>query len=131
MSRFTYAVAGAVLLAACGGPGSDAPTNASIDDFCAAKSWFVAEGTDLFFASGLPSDGELVELTHEWASELARVGTPDNMSADARAGFEKLIDRLEDMEPGDVEERGFNWEDGEWEDDEEKSFARYVTNTCP
>jgi hypothetical protein len=59
------------------------------------------------------------------------VGTPDNMSADARAGFEKLVARLEDMEADDVETGGFNWQDGDWENDEEKSFARYVTNTCP
>ena len=63
--------------------------------------------------------------------ELASVGTPDNMSAEGRAGFEKLITRLEGLEPGDVESGAFNWEDGDWENDEEKSFANYVTNTCP
>ena len=89
------------------------------------------EGTDRLFADGLPSDDELVELVHDWAAELDRVGTPDNMSPDARAGFEKLIARLEDMDAGDVEDRGFNWQDGDWENDAETSFARYVTNTCP
>ena len=34
-------------------------------------------------------------------------------------------------EAGDVESGSFNWEDGSWEGEEEKSFARYVTNTCP
>ena len=59
------------------------------------------------------------------------MGTPDNMSQDARAGFEKLVARLDDLEAGDVESGSFNWEDGSWEGEEEKSFARYVTNTCP
>ncbi len=130
-ARFVHVVACAALLAGCGGPGADAPRDASIEDFCAAKTWMVVEGTDRFFASGLPSDDELVLLVHDWAVELVRVGTPDNMSPAARSGFEKLIARLEEMEAGDVEERGFNWEDGDWENDEEKSFARYVTNTCP
>ena len=126
-----YVVACTALLVACAGPGEDAPTDASIEDFCEAKSWMVAEGTDRFFDSGLPSDDELVQLAHEWATELARTGTPDNMSPEARAGFEKLIDRLEGLEAGDVESGAFNWDDGAWEKDEEKSFANYVTNTCP
>ena len=130
-AKYAGAMASAVLLASCGGPGSDAPRHASIDDFCTAKNWMVVEGTDRFFASGLPSDDELVQLVHEWGDELARVGTPPNMSPDARAGFEKLVARLDGLEAGDVDEGSFNWEDGDWENDEEASFANYVTNTCP
>lgn len=130
-ARVAHVVACAALVAGCGGPGADAPRNASIEDFCAAKTWMVVEGTDRFFASGLPSEDELVGLVHDWAAELERVGTPDNMSAAARSGFEKLIARLEEMEAGDVEDGAFNWQDGDWENDEEMSFARYVTNTCP
>lgn len=130
-ARVAHVVACAALVAGCGGPGADAPRDASIEDFCAAKTWMVVEGTDRFFASGLPSEDELVGLVHDWAAELERVGTPDNMSAAARSGFEKLIARLEEMEAGDVEDGAFNWQDGDWENDEEMSFARYVTNTCP
>ncbi|MCP3420210.1 hypothetical protein [Nocardioides pinisoli] len=129
--RSALVVACSVVLAGCGGPGADAPRDASIEDFCAAKSWMVSEGMDRFLADGLPSDDELVVLVHDWGAELARVGTPDNMSADARQGFEKLVARLEDLEANDVESGDFNWEDGDWENEEEKSFARYVTNTCP
>ena len=129
--RGALVVACAVVLAGCGGPGADAPTDASIEDFCAAKSWMVAEGMDRFLAAGLPSDDELVSLVHDWSGELARVGTPDNMSADARAGFEKLVARLADLDADDVETGEFNWQDGAWENEEEKSFAQYVTNTCP
>lgn len=130
-ARVAHVVACAALVAGCGGPGADAPRDASIEDFCAAKTWMVVEGTDRFFASGLPSEDELVGLVHDWAAELERVGTPDNMSVAARSGFEKLIARLEEMEAGDVEDGAFNWQDGDWENDEEMSFARYVTNTCP
>ena len=124
-------VACAVLLAGCGRPGADAPQDASVEDFCAAEAWMVAEGMDRFLADGLPSDDELAGLVHDWAAELERVGTPDNMSPEARAGFEKLVGRLQGLKADDVEDGGFNWEDGDWEGEEEKSFARYVTNTCP
>ena len=53
-------VACTVLVVGCAGPGADAPEDASIESFCAAKSWMVVEGTDRFFADGLPSDDELV-----------------------------------------------------------------------
>jgi hypothetical protein len=129
--RFALVVVCTALLAGCGGPGADAPEDASIEDFCAAKSWMVAEGVDRFLADGLPSDDELVRLVHDWAEELERVGTPANMSPDARAGFESLVARLEGMESSDVEAGSYNWQDGDWENDEERSFARYVTNTCP
>src|SRR5690349_6673245 len=122
--RVAYVAACAVVLAGCGGgPGADAPTDASVEDFCVAKTWLVREGMDRFFESGIPSDDELVELVHEWGDELARTGTPDNMSAEARAGFEKLVSRIDDLESGDVDSGSFNWSDGAWEGDEEKSFA--------
>ena len=129
--RFAYVVACAALLAACGGPGADAPQDASIDDFCEARSWLVVEGSDRFFESGLPSQDQLVNLVHEWGEELARTGTPDNMSAEARAGFEKLLSRVDGLEAGDVDSGAFNWQDDDWEGEEEKAFADYVTNTCP
>ena len=130
-ARFALVFACTAMLGACGGPAADAPAEASIEDFCAAKRWMVVEGMDRFSGDGLPSDDELVGLVHDWAAELARVGTPDNMSPDARAGFEKLVARLDDLEAGDVGSGDLNWQDGDWENDEEKSFAHYVTNTCP
>ena len=126
-----YVVAGTALLTACGGPGSEAPADASLDDFCAAKNWLVTEGMDRFSATGIPAEDELVDLMRDWSGELARVGTPDNMSEEARVGFEKLVDRLADMEADDVGSGSLNWQAGDWEDDEEKSFANYVTNSCP
>jgi hypothetical protein len=126
--RYALVVACAALLTGCAGPGADAPKDASIEDFCATKAWFVREGVDRFRAVRVSDDG-LVGLVHDWAAELTRVGTPDNMSSEARAGFEKFIAHLEDMEAGDVT-GGFNWLDGDSEYDEEKSFADYMTNTC-
>lgn len=129
--RRVLVVACAALLAGCGGPGADAPEDSSIEDFCAAKSWIVVEGMDRFMATGLPSDDQLVDLARGWAAEMARVGTPDNMSEDARVGFERFVGRVGDLESGDVRDGSFNWQDDDWENVEETSFADYVTNTCP
>ena len=125
------AAAAAALLAGCGGGADGAPEDASIEDFCAAKDWLVVEGMERHAGGPLPADDALAELTHDWGRELARVGTPDNISPEARAGFEKLVERLEGMDAGDVGDRSLNWDAGDWENDEETSFARYVANTCP
>ena len=91
----------------------------------------VAEGVDRIRASGLPLDDGMADLIHDWAGELTRVGTPDNMSAEARSGFEKFIARLEGLDAGDVRSGEFNLQEGDLGDDEQVSFARYVINTCP
>ena len=62
-------------LAACGGPdGSAAPKDASVEDFCA-----VIGDLDLSDPRTLVDD-------------LAETGTPEGIPADARAGFEVMID---------------------------------------
>jgi hypothetical protein len=130
LMRFAATVACTALLAGCGGAGADAPRDASIDDFCATKEWFVAEGLDRFRGGDFPPSADaLAELAQDWAREFARVGTPENMSADARVGFEKFLDRLHDIDGGEVPSG--NWEDGDWENEEEKRFAQFVNNTCP
>lgn len=103
--RPAIVVASAALLAGCAGAGADAPADAS--------------------------DDQLVDLATDGAAEMARVGTPDNMSEDARVGFERFVERVGDLESGDVRDGSFNWQDENWENVEETSFADYVTNTCP
>ncbi|QIK74846.1 hypothetical protein [Nocardioides piscis] len=70
-------------------------------------------------------------LARDWARELVRVGTPDNMSAEARSGFEEFVDRIDDLEGGDLDSMTWDWQGEDWESDEAKAVARYVTNTCP
>ena len=129
MERFAVVIACLGLFVGCGGSGPGAPSDASIDDFCAARDWFVAEGLDRFRGGDFPPSGDaLAELARDWAREFTHVGTPENISPEARAGFEKFLDRLDDMDGGDMS--SFNWEEGEWENEEEKRFAQFVTNTC-
>ena len=69
------------------------------------------------------------ELARDWAQELIRVGTPENVSSEARAGFETFADRADDPEAGDVEGGSLNWAYGSGENDEENAFAHCMTNT--
>jgi hypothetical protein len=124
-------VVACMALVGCAGPGAEAPRDASIDDFCAAKEWFVVEGLDRLSGGDVPPpDDALAELARDWARELTRVGTPENMSAEARGGFEKAVARLHDMEGGDVDTMILDWQGEDWQNDEVQSFAHYIANTC-
>jgi hypothetical protein len=131
LMRFAGVVACMALFVGCGGAGASAPSDASVEDFCAAKDWFVAEGLARLSGGDFPPPQDvLAELAQDWAEEYARVGTPENISPDARVGFERFLDRLDDIDGGDVETMQFNWEEGAWENAEEKAFGQYMTNTC-
>jgi hypothetical protein len=75
-------------LTACGGGSSgsagssgDAPTDASKDDFCGTLK---GSGSDV-----KPS---------EVATKLKSVGTPSNIDASARQGFEVLVDKMSQLD---------------------------------
>jgi hypothetical protein len=149
-----FAVAGvgalmAVTLAACGG---SPPTNASVEDFCA-----VGDELDGLFSDLADDDFEgFVDAASEAADRLSDVGTPEDISEDAREGFELMIDILEDLdademqaaqeawdarvdeatESGDFSElqdvNPFNELMGITEEDETKfqAFTQYADSTC-
>lgn len=74
--------AGALLtttLVACGSPqGADAPKDTSVADFCEVMS-------ELSLANA-----------NDFVDELVEVGTPADIPADAREGFEIMIDKATD-----------------------------------
>jgi hypothetical protein len=126
IKRPAAAVGAAVLLAlslsACGG----APTDASKDDFCeAVNDQSAFEDVD-------PEDTEAyVDALKEQAESLEEVGTPDDISDDAREGFEIYVDTIGDIDADDID----NPEDLEDEiskDDEKKveEFFTYQGETC-
>lgn len=91
----------ALSLTACGsgGGGGGAPTDASVDDFCSVEEEFegidgVAEGDYEGFASAASSA----------ADKLEEVGTPEDISEEAREGFETMIDVLGGLDAGAMEE---------------------------
>lgn len=57
-----------------------APKDASVSDFCDSMSWIKSVQDE-------PTDKQL----DQWQSEMRKVGTPSDMSADARKGWEKFV----------------------------------------
>jgi hypothetical protein len=137
LKRFAGAGSAAVLLAfsltACGG---GAPTDASSEDFCDAYNGQL-EALGEIDPEGTPEEQSeaLVDALKDYADKLEEVGTPENISDDAREGFEITIDELGDLDAGDVQKA---IEDGNNEfaevskDDEEKAaaFDEYATKEC-
>lgn len=84
-------------LTACGGSNaSSAPSDASQEDFC--KTFDSASST----IDDSASDSDQADQAHKVADSLKKVGTPSDMSADARKGFEIFVDWLGKVDAGDV-----------------------------
>lgn len=142
MKRITLAASALVLaagLTACGGPGSGAPTDASADKFCEAQLSLLKLDVD-------PDDNKkIAEAMQKWGEELAEVGTPKDISEDARKGFEVQVDQLADISEGDIEKakksveeegsdaKGLEDSLGEFSKEQQKqikAFTEYSAETC-
>ena len=129
----TVLVVGAAA-SACGG---GAPADASEKDFCDTQSSLFADLLpEDMSAPELPSNEEMAQAVKDWGRELEEVGTPDDISDEARAGFEQLveqageidaadfsIDKLEELEQGGADA-------SEAAQKEADAFADYLTTTC-
>ena len=88
------------LLAGCGDDGAggddaaDAPSDASVEEFCQPFVDMLqevsAQGEDL-------SDEDAVRLAKETADKLREAGTPADMPEDARKGFELVVEKLAEL----------------------------------
>ena len=131
MTRFKRpaAAAGAAALlafslSACGGGGgSDAPTDASKDEFC--ESWNSAF-EDISAAE--PTDEDF-EAFQDAVADLADVGTPDGISDEQREGFEVFVDAVADASADDLSSDEIP---GVSEDDSAKAqaFVEYAVTEC-
>lgn len=94
----------------CGG----APTDASKEDFCEQVQ--------------KTPGGESADDAKDWGKDMEDVGTPENISDDARDGFEIIVDAAKDAE----EEDGKMKDPDLSKDDEEKvgKFGEYVSKEC-
>jgi hypothetical protein len=122
--RIARTLAGLVLVGtmatACGGDGSDAPDDASENDFCEAVE---AAPTD-----AKPSQDDV----DEWVDKLKDAGTPDDIDDDGRHGFEVLVEALEDADVDDIEENASIEDVVEDEGDraDVTKFFTYFAETC-
>lgn len=115
--------------AACGGGGSGgAPTDASVDDFCQSyRSLF----TDVSTMEGA-SDKEIIAKIKDWGASMQETGTPEDISDDARAGFETTMTLIDDLD-ADAKQSDFEKLDDDLSKDETAQvdeFDTYTTDTC-
>lgn len=116
-------------VSACGGGGSDAPDNASEADFCEAYN-------SLFTAMSGSETGDTesaIKALKKWAADLEKVGTPDGMPADARHGFELIIETAKHIDDNASEE-SLQSLSGDFSTDEKKdgdAFTAWATEQCP
>ena len=126
----TIALMGATL-AGCGGDGSGAPADASKTDFCKAMGSVFEGMTPDDVENMTPEKG--MDRLRDWADEMEKTGTPEDISDDARAGFEKTIEMVRDL-PDDATEKDFDKADDDMSKTEEKNseaFDDYTMKTCP
>ncbi|HJQ05545.1 MAG TPA: hypothetical protein VJ872_08885 [Nocardioides sp.] len=118
-------------LSACGSNGgSSAPTNASQEDFC--KTFEDASST----IDDTASDSDQADQAHKVADSLKKVGTPSDMSSDARQGFEIFVDFLGKVDASEVKKLNDSSSSSDNNpfsgDDKTKveAFLQYTTTKC-
>jgi hypothetical protein len=139
--RARLTLTGAVLLvgavaSACGG-GSSAPSDASRDGFCEAANSLMSDlvPEDLTTPE-LPSDEDMAQAVKDWGSRMEEVGTPEDISDDARKGFESVVDQAEDIDTedfsmDDLEDLEGGGADASAEEKKQaEAFGTYLTDTC-
>jgi hypothetical protein len=139
--RARLTLTGVVLLvgtvtSACGG-GAGAPSDASKDDFCEAANSLMSDlMPDDLTTAELPSDQDMAQAVEDWGSRMAEVGTPEDISDDARKGFESVVDQAEDIDAADfsmdsLEDLEAGGADASAEEKKQaEAFGTYLTDTC-
>jgi hypothetical protein len=117
----------------CGGNSDDdkaASETTSTADFCTAyKSLFSSfEG-----ATKPPSDAEAVKAIKDWGDEMEKTGTPEDIPADAKEGFQLVLDTIADI-PDDATKAEIQKLTGDLSAEEQKqsdAFGKWASETCP
>lgn len=110
----------------CGGP----PTDASVKDFCGN---FENLYSDLGDAAGADADtSDMIKTLKDAANEIEDTGTPEDISDDAREGWQLTIDAIQNIDD-DATEEDLAKLDSEFSEDEQKksdAFDEYLSKTC-
>lgn len=124
----------ALSLTACGG---GSPSDASVKDYCDAVRGDT--NTEAFGKALEDKDyDKIVDLFKEQAEKVEKVGTPKDISDDAREGFEIQLDAIKDIDGDDVK-KAFEsdgdsdpFEDKISKDDKKKveAYTKYESETC-
>jgi hypothetical protein len=122
---------------ACGGGGGGAPSDASKDSFCDAANSLMSDLVpDDLTTAELPSDKDMAQAVKDWGSRMEEVGTPEDISDDARKGFESVVDQAKEIDASDfsmdnLEELEKGGADASAEETKQaEAFGTYLTDTC-
>lgn len=131
LAASTLVLAGS--LAACGGDssGSDAaPQAASEAEFCKAYNSLFDSFSG---ATSQPSDADTVKAIKTWASTMKDTGTPKDIPADARRGFETVLETVDKIKDGDSQADISKLTNGLDSSDQKdtEAFGNWATKTCP
>jgi len=132
---------GAVTTACGGGGGGDggggAPTDASEKEFCDSQTSLLQDLLpDDLTNPEMPSTVEMAQTVKGWGAKIEKVGTPDTISDEARAGFEAVVDRVGKIDVADFEieklqQLQSGGEDASAEVNEQaEAFSDYLVATC-
>jgi hypothetical protein len=126
----------AAVTSGCGG-GSGAPSDASTDGFCEAANSLLSDvAPEDVGTPELPSEEDVAQAVKDWGSRMQEVGTPEDIPADARKGFETVVERAREIDAGDfsmedLEELGAGGADASEEVRKQAdAFGDYLTETC-
>ncbi len=143
--RTRLAVSAAVLLvgavaSACGsggGGGGGAPADASEKDFCQTQSSLLEDLMPADMSNPeLPSDEKMAQAVKDWARKIEQVGTPEDISDEARKGFEAIVEQANEIDASDfsiekLEELEAGGRDASAEARKQAdAFEKYLTETC-
>ena len=149
-TRTRLTLSSAVLLVgavttACGGGGDGpagggddgAPTDASEKEFCDSQTSLLQDLLpDDLTNPEMPSTVEMAQTVKDWGAKIEKVGTPDTISDEARAGFEAVVDRVGKIDVADFEieklqQLQSGGEDASAEVNEQaEAFSDYLVATC-
>ena len=111
------------------GCGGGAPTDASTDDFCGVFDDFYATVGEL---GAEADDADVIKALKKTGEDLEEIGTPKDISEDARAGFELTVKTIADLDEDATQEELDDLEK-EFSDEETKqsdAFDEYLSETC-
>lgn len=111
------------------GCGGGAPTDASKADFCGTFEDFYKEAAELGDA---PKDADVVKALKGVGDKLDEVGTPEDMSDDAREGFELTVQAIKDLDDDATQEdiAKIDSEFSKTEQEKVDAFDEYLSETC-
>lgn len=128
VSLSVAAVVAGFTLSACGASG--APTDASAKEFCDAYA-SMFDDLDVSDLDNMPTEEEMADSIHTWADKMEEVGTPEDISDEAREGFELQIEQAGEIDADDLKSDSEGLEEFSEEDKTRSSaFDDYATETC-